>query len=514
MPKIPQKDTTPTPLMPFWQTTDGSTVRLYSGDVCSVLDRMPANSIHCVVTSPPYWGLRDYGTGQWEGGSKDCDHQKPVIDLPKDRTSTLMSRATNQNHEREPWKNGVCGKCGAKRIDKQIGSEPSPDCGTQGKRQCGRCFVCTMVKVFTSVRRVLRYDGSLWLNLGDTYGDGGQLMGMPWRVALALQANGWILRSDVPWVKRNPMPESCTDRPAKALEYVFLLVKQMGYFYDGEAIKPKATPGVYVTTEKSGSSYQAKGMGRKHSGNGVPGTVWTTGDTRNFRNADLWFQSISSPHGLTGVGDELVGLDVTTQGYPGSHFATFPVKLITPLIKASTSEKGCCVKCGKQWVREIEKVSDVDNEVIKTDKAMNGVPGLAKGTSHDRVRRLDGKNYTHINKATNRFRPDCTCNGRLIRKTVTVQDEEQEQWVYESSIPLDEHEVQPATVLDPFIGSATTCAVCIELGRYSVGIDLNEKYLTNNAIVRVQGALLSRPAMSHLAGIKRVNVLTKNKQVQ
>lgn len=213
-------------LKPFWQTTDKQLVRLYHGDVVKTLRRLSAKSVQCVVTSPPYWSLRDYGTAEWEGGSDVCDHKRKGIDIRKDPTSTLNSRASNQNHEREPWPKGVCKKCGAKRIDQQIGSEKTPE-----------EFVEKMVEVFRQVWRVLRDDGTVWLNLGDSYGKQG-LVGAPWKVALALQADGWILRQDVIYAKPNPMPESVRNRCTKSHEYLFLLTKKgSGYYCDMEAIR-------------------------------------------------------------------------------------------------------------------------------------------------------------------------------------------------------------------------------------------------------------------------------------
>lgn len=296
-------------IIPFWQTTDKRTVKLYQGDVRHVLNRLRPNSVQCVVTSPPYWGLRDY--------------------------------QTDKNYE--------------------IGSEPKPDCETWGKAQCGKCFVCVMVDVFKGVKRVLRDDGVLWINLGDTYaqpasggegvfakgrtdgrsGDGGidktrkaremlktrakdgmksgiksgNLLGIPWRVALALQSDGWILRSDVPWIKRSPMPESANNRPNKALEYVFLLSKSNDYYFDMEAIKKKLSSKPHSPSNKKLDSSR-NDLDRMDK-------VWGSESGRNFRNSDLWFSSLNAPYGLVGMEEdgELVGLDVTSQGYPGAHYA-------------------------------------------------------------------------------------------------------------------------------------------------------------------------------------------------
>jgi hypothetical protein len=171
---------------PFVQDTDFT---LYVGDVRDVLRELPAESVHCVVTSPPYFSLRDYG------------------------------------------------------VTGQIGLERTLD-----------EYVAEMVGVFQEVRRVMRYDATLWLNLGDTFGDK-QLLGAPWRVAFALQADGWYLRSDIIWSKPNPMPESVTDRPTKAHEMVFLLTKSARYYFDAEAIRERFTvAGVVQGADLAGES--------------------------------------------------------------------------------------------------------------------------------------------------------------------------------------------------------------------------------------------------------------------
>lgn len=276
MPKV-----RPDELAPYWQTTDRQTVRLYLGDVVQTLKRLPSESVQCVVTSPPYWGLRAYATGD------------------------------------------------AKYLE--IGAEPSPDCGTQGKAQCGRCFVCNMVAVFREVRRVLRDDGTLWLNLGDSYTGGGgyypnapsnrdggslsarqddgsgakptgleykglpsgNLVGVPWRVALALQADGWILRQDIIWSKPAPMPESVKNRCTKAHEYVFLLVKRQGYFCDMEAIKEKNADPNRTSFVSGSKSVDHRGDSNGTDFNIVPGagcnkrSVWTVSSPLLKLRSDL-----------------------------------------------------------------------------------------------------------------------------------------------------------------------------------------------------------------------------------
>ena len=251
---------------------------LHLGDCREILQTLPEQSVHCCVTSPPYFGLRDYGMAE------------------------------------------------------QIGLEATPE-----------QFVAELVAVFREVRRVLRDDGTLWLNLGDSYnaynanrgastsisdGTAGRnhprhgrglttptlknkdLIGIPWRVAFAIQADGWYLRQDIIWHKPNPMPESVTDRCTKAHEYVFLLSKSARYYYDSEAVKEPA-----ISTEPAGNGF----AGRQGGERGLPmsgghGTAerWQPGCARNRRS--VW--------------------TIATQPYKGAHFATFPPALVEPCILA------------------------------------------------------------------------------------------------------------------------------------------------------------------------------------
>lgn len=454
-------------IKPFWQTTDGETVRLYHGHVIDVLKQLPSGSIQTCITSPPYFGLRDYKTGNWEGGSPECDHVERYKEEAH-RTSTLgptaAERARGDLSRVLPAENSAfkstarqfaeqCKKCGATRIDQQLGSEATPE-----------EFIQNMVLVFREVRRVLRDDGVLWLNLGDSFGSKGRLLGVPWRTSLALQEDGWILRSDIPWVKRSCMPESVMNRPNKALEYVFMLVKSEKYFFDMVPIRKDATPAERDgSSGKSGSYGQAIAAGKKVSGNALPGSRMVTGDKRQFRQADLWFQCVDEPHSLVGIEDEIVGIDVTSQGYEGAHFACYPPKLIEPFILSSTSEHGACVKCGAPWKRVTEDAKltrDRINEFVKRtgeDGTGNSCPNTVAG----------------LRILTIGWKPTCSCGTTQVR---------------------------PCRVLDTFIGSGTTCAVSVEHGRWSWGIDLSEDYLKDNAITRIEGALLRRPSTAGLTG--------------
>jgi len=328
--------------------------RILEGDCRDVLASLPAGSVHTVVTSPPYFGLRDYGTGEWEGGDAACNHRHETAHQQQGATSLRAGRSNVEAQRNENFRE-TCGRCGARRVDRQIGLEPTPD-----------EFVAALVAVFREVRRVLRDDGTVWLNLGDSYAVNGgaraygstdgatgradapgnlrrapngykpkDLIGIPWLVAFALRADGWHLRSDIIWSKPNPMPESVTDRPTKAHEYVFLLSKGPRYFYDADAIR-----------EEHADSNGARLTALQRHGDGAVGE-WVPGSTQE----DDPHRSQLDHRGLPGVGTTFGKFNsagrnkrsvwtVATQPYAGAHFATFPPKLIEPCILAGAPEGG------------------------------------------------------------------------------------------------------------------------------------------------------------------------------
>jgi DNA modification methylase len=384
------------------------------GDCRVVLAALPAASVHCVVTSPPYWGLRDYG------------------------------------------------------FPGQIGLEATPE-----------EYVDTLVDVFRAVRRVLRDDGTLWVNLGDSYANNGNpnptmhhstlkmkpggkgchmpqpvkeiplglkpkdLVGMPWRVAFALQADGWYLRADIIWAKPNPMPESVTDRPTKAHEYVFLLTKSGRYYYDAEAVREAAEYGrrdwggtdQHAAYMRSRSNLAARGDRQTPNGGYPKGKDPSSG--RNLRS--VW--------------------TIATQAYAGAHFATFPQALVVPCVKAGTSEKGCCAGCGAPWERV----------VARTPAALVGA---------ERIRNIGGRTdgYTQLpaggvhggTATTTGWRPTCSDAP---------------------TIPLV-GDIVPCTVLDPFAGSGTVVLVANKLGRHAIGIEANPTYGALSTQRNVQLVLL------------------------
>jgi DNA modification methylase len=261
---------------------------LYQGDWLDVLRTLPDESVHCVVTSPPYWGLRDYG------------------------------------------------------VPGQLGLEPTPE-----------KYVARLVEGFREVRRVLRRTGTLWLNLGDSYaGNGGgasawstpleqqkkrvgnadlpsrthaglkpkDLVGIPWRVAFALQADGWYLRSDIIWAKPNPMPESVTDRPTKAHEYLFLLSRSARYYYDAEAVREEREPDSLRRSELYGDNPSFAKLNPDRNDGGRGGSMGFNGNPAGRNLRSVW--------------------TIATEPYPGAHFATFPQKLVEPCILAGCPEGG------------------------------------------------------------------------------------------------------------------------------------------------------------------------------
>jgi DNA modification methylase len=353
--------------------------------------------VHTIVTSPPYYGLRDYGTAKWEGGNPECDHKEKTArnDGGRVNTSGFHGSAKDDSDKGEMNYRNVCPRCGAIRIDEQIGLEVTPD-----------EYIANLVEVFRECKRILRDDGTLWVNIGDSYcgtGDKGDwvdpkyadgrngqkvalnkkidglkpkdLIGIPWMLAFALRADGWYLRQDIIWAKPNPMPESVKDRCTKSHEYIFLLSKSAKYYYDNEAVKEPLTDssierGKYGWHGNTGDALEkgatpsGGGFNRlKQSGENLE-VLYNQNGGRNKR--DVW--------------------TVTTKPYKGAHYATFNPDLIKPCILAGAPEGGI--------------------------------------------------------------------------------------------------------VFDPFVGSGTTVATAIQLGRKGIGIDLSFKYLQENAKVRVESAEL------------------------
>lgn len=375
-----------------WQR-DGIT--LWCGDALETLRALPSESVHCVVTSPPYWGLRDYG------------------------------------------------------VDGQIGLEESPD-----------EHIARLVEVFREVRRVLRADGTAWVNYGDAYAgswgaqsrgdcqdgytDGKSmgrarqiaahpkrtltgsakrtpglkpkdLIGLPWMLAFALRADGWWLRSEVIWHKPSPMPESAKDRPSTSHEHLFLLTKAATYYFDEEAIK-----------EPCSSSFDADDVARAFN--------------RRRATAD---RQDNSPEGCHTPGattrKKRTVWTISSEPCPAAHFATFPTGLVEPCILAGTSERGCCPECGAPHQRILQRGPEVGdwNKADTRDEKVN--------RNKNGQKTWDG----YQPPATLGWQPTCDC---------------------------DAGEPVPCVVLDPFAGSGTTGMVAERLLRRAVLIELSPDY--------------------------------------
>lgn len=365
-----------------------TSTRILVGDALERLRELQTSSVHAVVTSPPYYGLRDYGAAG------------------------------------------------------QIGLEETLE-----------AYVEALEMVFAETARVLRLDGTLWLNLGDTYagswgaqgrgpaGDAARssfarhvakgtrgtaqlatglpaksLLGVPWRVAFALQASGWILRASIVWAKPATMPESARDRPTRSHELLFLLTRRPRYYYDAEAI---AEPVAAATARDrvDGARFRPdRGFpGSPSSGNGRLGA----GATRNAR--DVW-RIASSP-------------------FPGAHFATFPPELAARCIRAATSAHGVCRECGGPWERQTER------------RFLATGPGRAHVAGGDRTAG-GGDGW------------EGTPRGHVATSTTG--------WA--STCAHDAAGVSPATVLDPFGGAGTTGLVANRLGRDAILIEIAGHY--------------------------------------
>ena len=301
--------------------------RILQGNVFDKLKEIESESIQCVVTSPPYWGLRDYGTASWIGGDENCNHYR----------DNHVTNSCTTGHSTSQKSGGVsdsiykkeCKKCGAIRKDEQLGLEETPE-----------EYVDNMVKVFREIRRVLKDGGTVWLNLGDSYSSGGRettinqsvrgeqdygvtrppvckgikpkdLVGIPWRVAFALQADGWYLRQDIIWHKPNPMPESVIDRCTKSHEYIFLLTKSARYFYDADAIAEKT-----LTIDNSNRDRDLTKLNYTNGQKRHGGFQHNQYQTRNKRS--VW--------------------TINTKPYKDAHFAVFPDRIPELCIKAGSSE--------------------------------------------------------------------------------------------------------------------------------------------------------------------------------
>lgn len=482
-------------------------IRIIQGDCRNILKTLASDSIHMVCTSPPYYGLRDYGTARWEGGEANCKH-----------TLSQVSERNRMQHDiyapPSSWTNRdakvrQC-TCGAKRIDSQLGLEASP-----GE------WVANMVAVFNEVRRVLRPDGTLWLNIGDSYatspagnlqpstdkrGPGSyrrsnnamdttriakpkDLLMLPARLALALQADGWWLRSDIIWAKPNPMPESVTDRPTSAHEHIFLLAKSPRYFYDGEAVREEPTGRV-----------EPLRFGREVPPGAAPHSFYHTDGTKGRNARNVW--------------------TIATEAFPEAHFATFPTELAERCIRAGTSERGCCAQCGAPWVRVTERNLDNIPTRLATKRAPVDCEAMAAylrerrkalGLSQAAVDEALGTRtlYSWFEGRPAGIEPPTPEQWTKLKGILHLDGRFDEQIYGTVEVTITDHvpskapgvrtyaktwnaettttgwssscqcnaETKSCVVLDPFAGAGTTCLVADRLQRHAIGIELNPAYV-------------------------------------
>jgi len=397
---------------------------IITGDVLATLPTLGAASVHCVVTSPPYWALRDYGMAG------------------------------------------------------QLGSEATMDClGWATGAKCGACYICRMTAVFREVGRALRDDGTCWVNMGDSYAHNGpcgggsalskpfdgrigdrsprgrqttmalsvprglkpkDMCGVPWRLALSMQADGWYLRSDIIWHKPAPMPESAKDRPTKSHEYLFLFTKSERYFYDAEAIKEPVMS----------ASLARQNDGRVNQWGHIIDANQHV-DSRGHDEAKSY-----GPRDGPLARNRRSVWTIASQPYAEAHFATFPEKLVEPCVLAGTSGRGCCAQCGKGWERVTERTA------IKRTRPNDFVKRTGKaGTGNSCANSVAG-----VSVKTVGWQPACSC---IAGKPV------------------------PCLVLDPFSGSGTTGAVACKHGRVFVGLELNPEYV---AMAQQRIGRATRPA--------------------
>ena len=391
-------------------------VRILIGDCREMLATLPDESVHCAVTSPPYWGLRCYGVdGQLGLEPSLGEHIGVMVEVFREVRRVLRKDGT-------AWLN--YGDCYATSPNGRSAAD------TKAAGNDDRAF---RDKPFSTVGPIYAEDikargrasgkESAWHG-GNATAQGRICAGgllkpkdlcmVPNRLAIALQEDGWWVRSEIIWAKPNPMPESITDRPTTAHEKIWLLSKSQRYLFDAEAVR-----------ETDQGRPSGNGFVREHrlsySGRGQE-DEWQPGGGRNLRN--VW--------------------NIATAPFPEAHFATFPPALVEPCIKAGTSERGVCGDCGAPWVRQ----------TVVTDRRVAGgspaVPFEARGNFRFQQghSQSDREGLTQSTKATTGWQPSCACEVAPI----------------------------PATVLDPFGGAGTVGLVADRLGRDAVLIELNPDY--------------------------------------
>lgn len=438
--------------------------QIIHGNCLEVMKDWPDGCIDCGVTSPPYYGLRDYGIppSDWPEVSFS-----PIPGLP---AMTIPAETSVHGLEKNIW-----------------------------------AYVAHEVLIFREVRRVLSNHATLWLNLGDTYSNdtkwggksGGKrvrrdkdcdpkrgltapgqpmhhcndlkpkdLCAIPWRVALALQADGWWLRAACPWLKQNPMVESCFDRPTTTIEHIFLFAKSKKYFYDTQGVKLLSSDP--DDNRKSRANMDHKRAPTEQMAAIRPGSA--TYPTRLRRSSDWFFESWWKGLLLDGDGGPLAFV-VNPQGSSDKHYAAFPPDLVEPMILAGCP-KEVCVACGKPRERIVEKNRRATRPGKNTKVNKDGIGDEIAPARLDPNIIGNRDPERHVTDTQTVGWSDCGC-GRGFR---------------------------PGIVFDPFSGSGTVGYVAAKLKRAYILTELNPEYVQNIAHVRLQEAELGLPVKEARAG--------------
>ncbi len=418
-------------------------VTMITGDSFKALATLPDNSVHCVVTSPPYWGLRDYDVdGQIGMETSMAEHLEVLVNLFREVRRVLRPDGT-------VWVN--YGDCYAAMPNGRSAAD------TKAAGKDDRTF---RDKPFSTVGPISK---SKNIDRGSGRWGGGNnpahgylkpkdLCMIPNRLAIALQDDGWWVRSEIIWHKPNPMPESVIDRPGTCHEKIFLLAKSPRYFYDAVAIRePAAESSIdrwMQDIENQEGSERANG-GAKTNGNmkavGGPKKDKQRGHGRRHAGFNERWDQMSRDEQMAHGRNKRNVWTIATKPFKDAHFATFPPELPEICIMAGTSERGCCPHCGTQWVRNIEKTF-IAQEDVSEDKGKRGGQGQKP---MEESGNWDGVPRGSTNVATLGWSKDCDC---------------------------PDHQPVPCTVLDPFGGAGTTGLVAQRLQRNAILVELNPEY--------------------------------------
>jgi len=432
-------------------------------------------SVQCIVTSPPYWGLRKYAGEQdltWPPAARGPADPFLCAEEGHLWGETIEENATNHTGKAR-WQHTRNGRDEEQPPEKRVAWQRTEVAQGAICRRCGtwrgafgleptiEMYVEHTVAILRELGRVLRADGVLFWNLGDSYHNGdkggyrkgrlglrsdiqrsnmaGDIVGapnrnpqaglkpkdlclIPARVALAAQAAGWWVRSMIVWAKPNPMPESAMDRPTDAYEHILMLTKSERYFWDADAVRePASRAGEIPGGRRYSSDEVEQAIGGKHTERTLSETP--VADGRNIRN--VW--------------------TFPTQPYEGAHFATFPEEIPRRAILAATSAKGACRQCGAPWRRVVRRTVQ-----FHSGSGRSGKPPAGKnGADYEQAEsgEYDIRMGPVIESETIGWRPGCLCRGQR-------------------------GDTRPCTVLDPFAGSGTTGRVAIELSRAPILCDI------------------------------------------